>query len=769
MKKNYNIFLLYAFLTLLTGCTLSLDEFLDDEEGKEINGDGWSSPRTEIDSVSSITYQFNEGTMLIDERHDPYIMKCEMDSTHDEIDIYFHRSVPADLIPEIGTPVATTLFDKFEGNICHKVAYLEEVNGMYKVHISKAKPGEVFKKLKFDYDFYVETDTIPDTTSATRGGCGYKIIGRPRPVRDYTRAQELETKFDFLSLSFSYNTVDDQLDLAKHLKFDKLYKGVCNKISKKHVQAYGSIDAGVYAELGMSLRISLKYDSDKDLVDFHGWVDVNMGAGVVVQEVRGGFKIPIYGRRKLRARPKDMKEFMEDDVEFEKDDYIIPAKELKIPLPPTAVLKMNAIASLDIIADIYAAIQSEEWLGLQASKKVTLCEFGFHKEGDEEYKYPKKNATVSNSVKTDKSKECDLTFLAGMQVTAALHFGIEIMEILEFTADVTLTGDARYSSKIVSKYNLGKVKNDIYTWAPCYASQSQFSFDASLELGFSGVVEFAIFSWNLFSFKALTVDGFIHKDLNVYPEFEVKIIPDKEKTRYDPEHAYYNAVIKTTKASYLFDGEAPYLAIFTKKGKFLQIVKAKEFGEKLINGHKYKYQFKIELYDKDGTFVGGDLQAVAIQKWHLLSCLHSTPVPFTLDGTYIQAYDMVQFKYSDSSSSLTDYAFGFGISARGSDKYDKYGVEITIYDKEDGFGNVLLKKSFSLANAGSKPDGYYLVKFKTKGYSDKYIVKVEPFFYGAEEDANEYGVSQRLELLPDGGDILLRDAISSKTYKQLSF
>lgn len=767
MKKNYNIFLLYAFLTLLTGCTLSLDEFLDDEEGKEINGDGWSSPRTEIDSVSSITYQFNEGTMLIDERHDPYIMKCEMDSTHDEIDIYFHRSVPADLIPEIGTPVATTLFDKFEGNICHKVAYLEEVNGMYKVHISKAKPGEVFKKLKFDYDFYVETDTIPDTTSATRGGCGYKIIGRPRPVRDYTRAFNFEESYTFVKINFGLDTNNESL--LNHLKFDKIKENTFDRITRKGCKPYGLIDGGLYAEGAISFRLKCNYDKDKDYVNLHGWFEADLGIGFVLKEVRGGIKIPIIGSDSIKV--KTPSEFGKDApvTEFKKADFLFKSPKVEIALP-TGPVKMDGKATLDLVADFYASLKADKWQPLQASKKVKFGEFGFFKKGDEEYSYPiDKNKNVPAEMDTDDSDECDLSFVAGIQITSAFHVGVEIYEILNIKCDTKVTFDAKYTSKLVSKYKLDRVNYDIYSWLPVDASNSDFSIDLSLELGFSGTVEFAIFSWTLFEYSALKVDGLIDKSWNIYPDFEISIIPDKEKTMNDPEHAYYNAVVKTTKASYLFDGNAPYLAIFTKKGKFLQMVKAKEFGQSLVKGHKYKYKFKVKLYDKDGAFVGSNLQAVAIQKWHIASCLHSTPVPFTLDGTYIQAYDMVQFKYSDSSSSLTDYAFGFGISARGSDKYDKYGVEITIYDKEDGFGNVLLKKSFSLANAGSKPDGYYLVKFKTKGYSDKYIVKVEPFFYGAEEDANEYGVSQRLELLPDGGDILLRDAISSKTYKQLSF
>ena len=60
-------------MLLAVGCTLSLDEPVPDVGEDTLNGDGFSSPKTQLTEFGDVTYQFQDGVRVIDEKYIPYI------------------------------------------------------------------------------------------------------------------------------------------------------------------------------------------------------------------------------------------------------------------------------------------------------------------------------------------------------------------------------------------------------------------------------------------------------------------------------------------------------------------------------------------------------------------------------------------------------------------------------------------------------------------------------------------------------------------------
>ena len=67
MKQLNHTILLLGMMLLAVGCTLYLDEPVPDGGEDTLNGDGFSSPKTQLTEFGDVTYQFEEGVRVIDE------------------------------------------------------------------------------------------------------------------------------------------------------------------------------------------------------------------------------------------------------------------------------------------------------------------------------------------------------------------------------------------------------------------------------------------------------------------------------------------------------------------------------------------------------------------------------------------------------------------------------------------------------------------------------------------------------------------------------
>lgn len=61
MKQLNHTILLLGMMLLAVGCTLYLDEPVPDGGEDTLNGDGFSSPKTQLTEFGDVTYQFEEG------------------------------------------------------------------------------------------------------------------------------------------------------------------------------------------------------------------------------------------------------------------------------------------------------------------------------------------------------------------------------------------------------------------------------------------------------------------------------------------------------------------------------------------------------------------------------------------------------------------------------------------------------------------------------------------------------------------------------------
>ena len=158
MKTIKNILAIIGILIFASGCTLMLDEPHADGNDDTPNGDGFTAPRTEQTELGSVTYQFQDGVRVIDEKYVPYIISCRNDSTLGHTEILFTKNIPSDLLPQRGDYIATTMSQLFQQTLCDEVDNIEETGGGYLLISHSVPLIKVFKELDFSIDARIAGD-----------------------------------------------------------------------------------------------------------------------------------------------------------------------------------------------------------------------------------------------------------------------------------------------------------------------------------------------------------------------------------------------------------------------------------------------------------------------------------------------------------------------------------------------------------------------------------------------------------------------------------
>lgn len=179
MKRLNQIILLLGMMLLAVGCTLSLDEPVPDVGEDTLNGDGFSSPKTQLTEFGDVTYQFQDGVRVIDEKYIPYIVTCRNDTTLGHTEILFTKNIPGDLLPRRGELLATTMSQLFQSTLCDEVDAIEASQGGYLMTSHAVSLRKVFKELDFSIDasiagVYDESDS---TASRSASGDGKQLKG----------------------------------------------------------------------------------------------------------------------------------------------------------------------------------------------------------------------------------------------------------------------------------------------------------------------------------------------------------------------------------------------------------------------------------------------------------------------------------------------------------------------------------------------------------------------------------------------------------------
>ncbi len=188
MKKLNNLLIL-AFSLILAGCSLYMDEPLSSDESGQPNGDGFSSPKTEQTELGSVTYQFQDGVRVIDEKYIPYIVTCRNDTTLGHTEILFTKNIPGDLLPRRGELLATTMSQLFQSTLCDEVDAIEASQGGYLMTSHAVSLRKVFKELDFTIDasiagIYENPDSTASRSASGEGKKlkGFRLVPRHSPM-----------------------------------------------------------------------------------------------------------------------------------------------------------------------------------------------------------------------------------------------------------------------------------------------------------------------------------------------------------------------------------------------------------------------------------------------------------------------------------------------------------------------------------------------------------------------------------------------------------
>lgn len=206
MKTIKNILAIIGILIFASGCTLMLDEPPADGNDDTPNGDGFTAPRTEQTELGDVTYQFQDGVRLINEKYVPYIISCRNDSTLGHTEILFTKNIPSDLLPQRGDYIATTMSQLFQQTLCDEVDNIEETGGGYLLISHPVPLIKVFKELDFSIDARIAGDYEDSSKQSRSGGNtpklkGFRLVPRHN---SYSRGEEVDGELSesLFSLAF---------------------------------------------------------------------------------------------------------------------------------------------------------------------------------------------------------------------------------------------------------------------------------------------------------------------------------------------------------------------------------------------------------------------------------------------------------------------------------------------------------------------------------------------------------------------------------------
>lgn len=207
-------------MLLAVGCTLSLDEPLPDGGEDNLNGDGFSAPKTQQTEFGDVTYQFEEGVRVIDEKYVPYIIYCRNDTAMHHTEILFTKNIPGDLIPRRGEYIATTMSQLFQSTLCDEVDFVEESQGGYLMTSHVVPLHKVFKELDFSIDARIAGDYEERSEQSRSGGNTPKLKGFHLVPRQNPNSRGGEDSGEFSESLFSLAFWDGDESKLKEFETD---------------------------------------------------------------------------------------------------------------------------------------------------------------------------------------------------------------------------------------------------------------------------------------------------------------------------------------------------------------------------------------------------------------------------------------------------------------------------------------------------------------------------------------------------------------------
>ena len=133
---------LVTFMAVLSSCT---ENIIDDTARPET--DGFDRPVTESTDEYTITYQYNEGVIVLDAVAQSYLVKVEADTI-----LYFSAGTPGDILPGKGDVISARVSEKVPYGLGNVVLETSESDGMTKCVTTVAGLDEIFKEVSWEYN-----------------------------------------------------------------------------------------------------------------------------------------------------------------------------------------------------------------------------------------------------------------------------------------------------------------------------------------------------------------------------------------------------------------------------------------------------------------------------------------------------------------------------------------------------------------------------------------------------------------------------------------
>ncbi len=126
---------------------LAMPELYENDFGEAEAVEGFEKPVTESTDEYSITFQYNEGVILLNEAAQENIVRVEADSI-----LYFSSSTPSELLPEVGDLVTSRISDKLPYGLGNKVLEVSEQGGAIRCVTTLASLDDIYKELSWEYN-----------------------------------------------------------------------------------------------------------------------------------------------------------------------------------------------------------------------------------------------------------------------------------------------------------------------------------------------------------------------------------------------------------------------------------------------------------------------------------------------------------------------------------------------------------------------------------------------------------------------------------------
>jgi hypothetical protein len=124
-----------------------------------------------ITNLFSITFQYNEGVILLSETAQENIVRVEADSI-----LYFSSSTPPELLPEVGDLITARISDKLPFGLGNQVLEVSEQGGTIRCVTTLASLDDIYKELSWEYNSSLTDSLIEGYIDENGNAVGPKYV-----------------------------------------------------------------------------------------------------------------------------------------------------------------------------------------------------------------------------------------------------------------------------------------------------------------------------------------------------------------------------------------------------------------------------------------------------------------------------------------------------------------------------------------------------------------------------------------------------------------